>query len=88
MKNKLTERTILILKGVRVFFKRLLIILAVIAIGSAMLSIYSFIHFINKMTYIYKGNPNTILIGLILLLIIPLISYALEKSLTSHVNNR
>jgi hypothetical protein len=88
MKNKWNERAIRILHGVRIFFKRILLLLAVIAIGSALLSIYSFIHFVNKMAYIYRGSPSTIYIGFVILFIIPLISYVLEKSLSSRLNNR
>ncbi|MFL0267204.1 hypothetical protein [Candidatus Clostridium radicumherbarum] len=87
MKSEWRERVIKILKGIRVLFNRVLVLLAVIAIGTAMLSAYSFIHFINKMAYIYRGNPNTILIGLVILIIIPLISFLLEKSLSSRLNN-
>ncbi|MFL0245903.1 hypothetical protein [Candidatus Clostridium stratigraminis] len=87
MKSEWRERVITILKGIRVLFNRALVLIAVIAIGSAMLSAYSFIHFINKMALIYKGNPNTILLGLIILIIIPLISFLLEKSLSSRLNN-
>jgi len=88
MNSKWREKVIVILKGIRVFFERILLMLVVIAIGSAMLSAWSFINFMKKMTYIYKGSPYTILTGLIILIIIPLISFLLEKSLSSRLNNR
>lgn len=85
MRNKWNEKAIKILHGVRIFFERVLLILVVIAIGSALLSIYSFIHFVNKMAYIYKVSPSIISIGFVILFIVPLISYILEKSLSSHL---
>lgn len=85
MKNRWSERAILMLQRVRIFFQRFLMILVVIFIGSAMLSIYSFINFVK---HINKGSLNTILIGLIILFIIPFISYVLEKGLSASVNNR
>lgn len=88
MKSKWNEKAIRVLHGVRIFLERVLMVLAALAIGSALLSIYNFIHFIERIANIYKVNPNMISIGFVILFIIPLISYVLEKSLSSHLNNR
>lgn len=88
MKNTWNEKAIKIFHGVRIFFERILLLFAVIVVGSALLSIYSFIHFMNKMATVYKGSPNAVLIGIVVLLSIPLLSFALEKSLSSRLKQR
>ncbi len=71
-----------------VCFKRLLIITFALAIGTAMLSAYTLIDFVNSVAESYKGNPGAWSAILIILLIVPTISYVLEKGLSSYLEHK
>lgn len=88
MNNNWHERALKIFRSIRIFFERVLLILAVVLFGSALLSIYSFIHFVNIMASIYRGNTNTFVIAAAILIAIPLVSYVLEKGIASNLRHR
>jgi uncharacterized BrkB/YihY/UPF0761 family membrane protein len=88
MKQTWSVRFIKLLHFVRVSFKRIFVLIAVLLVGTALLSIYSFIDMINRMADIYKGNPSGIIATFGILLLIPLLSYTLEKKLGSHLQHK
>jgi hypothetical protein len=73
---------------IRICFSRALIIAAVLAVGTALLSAYSLINFVNSMAVAYKGNPGAGTAILILLIAVPAISYAIERGLSSYLQHK
>lgn len=71
-----------------VWFKRLLIISAVLSIGTAMLSAYSLINFVNSMAAAFKLNPGAGSAVLIMLVAVPAVSYVLEKGLSTYLHQK
>ncbi|SKA81129.1 hypothetical protein SAMN05428976_104157 [Clostridium sp. USBA 49] len=73
---------------IRVTFSKAFILIAIVLLGSAILSIYSFINFINKIALVFKINPSFFISLFIILITIPLISYFLEKRLNSYFKEK
>jgi uncharacterized membrane protein YidH (DUF202 family) len=69
---------------VRLVFKRLLVVVGILFFGTALLSIYSVINFVNNIARVYNGNPSTITAIALILVAIPLLSYLLEKGINSY----
>lgn len=88
MKYVWSKKLVNFMQLIRVFFKRILILAAVIAFGSAMLSIYSTIDFIKRMTGVLKGNPSVVTTPIIVLGCILAASYAIEKGLNLYIQQK
>lgn len=88
MKHIWGKRLVKVLHFIRVCFKRLFIIIAVILFGTALLQIYSLINFINKMAEVYRGNPSVITVVILSLIAVPTLSYGLEKSLNIYLQHK
>jgi hypothetical protein len=73
---------------IRICFSRALITAAVLAVGTALLSAYTLINFINSMAAAYKGNPGAGTAILSILIAVPVISYTLERGLSSYLQNK
>ncbi len=88
MKNIWGKRLVRFFHNVRVGFNRLFIAIGIIAIGTALLSVYSVFKFVNTMQWAYKVNPEAITASLLALIFIPLISYGLERGIASYIQNK
>lgn len=88
MRHILNVKAVGILHSIQIAFKRLFIIVAVILVGTALLSIYSLRDFIDKMADIYKGNPNTVTAMLLIFIAIPIVCRGLEKCLKDYLERR
>jgi uncharacterized membrane protein len=71
-----------------VWYKRIFIILLAILFGTALLSIYSLIDIVKNAAAIVGNNVNTITIILLVLVLIPTVSYIVEKSLTAYIEHK
>ncbi|ERI89453.1 hypothetical protein HMPREF1982_04725 [Clostridiales bacterium oral taxon 876 str. F0540] len=88
MKHIWSKKLVKFFHNVRVGFNRLFVVIGIIAVGTALLSVYSIINFINTMQWAYKVNPGAITGSLLALIGIPLISYGIERGLTSYIENK
>jgi hypothetical protein len=83
-----SKRFIKILHFIRIGFKRLFIIAAVLVSGTALLSAYTLINIVNSISATYKDRPAALLFSIILLAAIPTSASILEKGLNSYVYNK
>lgn len=88
MRRILNVKAVEVLHSIQVVFKRLFIVIAVVLVGTALLSIYSLINFINKMADIYKDNPSAVTSMLLIFFAIPIVCHWLERSLKSYLEHR
>ena len=88
MLYKCSKKLIRFFHFIRICFSRALIMAVVIAIGTALLSAYTLINFINSMASAYKGNSGAGTAILIMLIAIPIISYAIERGLNSFLQQK
>ncbi|MCM0649799.1 hypothetical protein NBE98_15640 [Clostridium swellfunianum] len=83
-----SKKMIKVFHFIRICFSRLLMISAAIIIGTALLSVYTFINFVNTMSRAYSGNPGAGTAILIVLIGVPTISYIFEKGLSSYLQRK
>jgi hypothetical protein len=88
MVQKYSKRLVKVFHFIVVCFKKLMIGALVLALGTAMLSAYSLIDFINLMADSYKGNPGGGSAIILILLAVPTLSYALEKGLNLYLQRK
>lgn len=72
----------------RTVFNKVFIVIAVLFFGTAMLATNLFFSVVSKVTYVYKVNPSLISTIVVAMICIPLISYVLEKSLNSYLQQK
>jgi hypothetical protein len=73
---------------IRICFSRALITAAVLVVGTALLSAYTLIHLVESMAKAYNSNPGAGTALLSILIAVPVISYTLERGLSSYLQNK